>query len=126
MGDPAILPADQGRSNSCIDVSLQPYRDIGAGAVPVGHNDRVSQFTWDPQQPGQVRGGLPQIACASHNIPCRLSFIGDYFSIAISGSNVYTFPVSTHYPSGIRADEGSPIYYQQQVLGTVSRSDLGI
>jgi hypothetical protein len=124
--DPAILPADQGRGNVCIDVSLQAYRDAGAGAVPVGGNYRVSRFSWDPQQPGQVRGGLPQIACASHNIPCSLSFIGDYFSIAISGANVYTFPISTHYQSGIRADDGSPIYYQQQVLGTISRSALGI
>ena len=125
-GDPAILPADQGRSNFCIDVSLQAYWDTGTGAAPVGHNVRTSQFTWDPQQPGQVRAGLPQIACASHNIPCRLSFIGDYFAVAISASNVYTFPISTHYPSAIAADDGSRIYYQEQVLGTISRADLGI
>ena len=125
-GDPAILPADQGRSNFCIDVSLQAFRDTGAGATPVGHNVRTSQFSWDPQQPGQVRAGLPQIACASHNIPCRLSFIGDYFSIAISATNVYTFPISTHYPSAISADDGSQIYYQEQILGTISRAALGI
>ena len=87
---------------------------------------RVSQFSWDPQQPGQVRAGLPQLACASHNVPCRLSFIGDYFAVAVSGANVYTFPISTHYPSAIRADDGSTIYYQEQVLGTVSRAALGI
>jgi hypothetical protein len=34
--------------------------------------------------------------------------------------------VSTHYPADVTADEGGPIYYQQQVLATVPRSDLGL
>jgi hypothetical protein len=33
--------------------------------------------------------------------------------------------VSTHYPSNVTADEGSPIYYQQQVLAKVPRLDFG-
>ena len=66
------------------------------------------------------------MACASHNDPCRLSFIGDYFGLAISGANVYTLSVSTHYPSNVTADDGSALYYQQQVLGVVSRANLGI
>jgi hypothetical protein len=33
--------------------------------------------------------------------------------------------VSTHYPSSVTADEGGPIYSQQQVLATVSRADVG-
>ena len=33
--------------------------------------------------------------------------------------------VSTHYPSNVTADEGGPIYYQQQVLATVPRIDFG-
>jgi len=74
----------------------------------------------------QTLGGLGQMACASHNDPCRLSFIGDYFGIAISGGNIYTLSVSTHYPSGVMADDGTPLYYQQQVLATISRSSLGI
>ncbi len=42
-------------------------------------------------------------------------------------SNVYTLAVSTHYPSGvIMADGGVPVYYQQQVLETVSRTALGL
>jgi hypothetical protein len=136
--DASIIAQDRGRSNFCIDVSVQPYRDSGAGAVPVGSNIRASNFTWDPQQPGllvnadgsttdlQRLGGLGQMACASHNDPCTLSFIGDYFGLAISGGNIYTLSVSTHYPSGVRADDGSTLYYQQQVLGTISRAALGI
>ena len=136
--DASIIAQDQGRSNFCIDVSVQPYRDSGAGAVPVGPNVRASNSTWDPQQPGllvnadgsttdlQRLGGLGQMACASHNDPCRLSFIGDYFGLAISGGSVYTLSVSTHYPSSVKADDGSTLYYQQQVLGTISRASLGI
>jgi hypothetical protein len=124
--DPSVLPADRGRTNFCIDVSLQPYKDSGAGAVPVGANVRVSQFTWDPEQPGQTIDGLDQMACASHENPCvRRSFIGDYFGLAISNANIYTFSVSTHYPSSVTADGGGPVYYQQQILGTVPRSTFG-
>jgi hypothetical protein len=138
--DASIIPQDQGRSNFCIDVSVQPYRDTGtaAGAVAVGSNIRASNFTWDPQQPGllvnadgttsdlQTLGGLGQMACASHNDPCRLSFIGDYFGLAVSSRSIYTLSVSTHYPSNVKADDGSTLYYQQQVLGAISRASLGI
>ena len=140
--DPSIIPQDQGRSNFCIDVSVQPYKDGGAGAVQVGKNIRASNFTWDPQQPGllvnpdgsttdlQTLGGLGQMACASHNDPCRRSFIGDYFGIAISAGNIYTLSVSTHYPSNVQADPTSALpgflYYQQQVLGTISRASAGV
>jgi hypothetical protein len=136
--DASIIPQDQGRSNFCINVAVQPYKDSGSGAVEVGSNVRASNFTWDPQQPGllvnpdgsttdlQTLGGLGQMACASHNDPCRLSFIGDYFGLAISGSNIYTLSVSTHYPSNVKADDGSTLYYQQQVLATISRAAAGI
>jgi len=136
--DDSIIKQDQGRSNFCIDVSVQPYKDTGAGAMPVGANVRASSFTWDPQQPGllvnpdgtttdlQTLGGLGQMACASHNDPCRLAFIGDYFGLAISGGNIYTLSVSTHYSSKVKADDGSTLYYQQQVLGTISRASVGV
>jgi len=136
--DASIIKQDQGRSNFCIDVSVQPYKDTGAGATPVGANIRASNFTWDPQQPGllvnpdgtttdlQTLGGLGQMACASHNDPCRLAFIGDYFGLAISGGNIYMLSVSTHYPSNVEADDGSILYYQQQVLGTISRAGAGV
>ncbi len=135
--DPSVIAQDVGRSNFCIDVSVQPYKDRGTGAVAVGKNIRASNSTWDPQQPGllvkadgttadlQTLGGLGQIACASHNDPCRNSFIGDYFGLAISSNNIYTLSVSTHFPSNVKADDNSTLYYQQQVLGVISRSSLG-
>lgn len=126
--DRSVLPADVGRTNFCIDTTLQAYRDSGsaAGAVPTGPNARLTKYTWDPQNPAQHVGGLGQMACASHDDPCTTSFIGDYFGLAISGSNVYALFVSTHYPSSVTADEGGPVYYQQQVLATMSRSALGL
>jgi hypothetical protein len=125
--DASVLPADVGRTNFCIDTSLQAYKDSGAGAVPVGGNARISQFTWDPEQPGQHLGGLSQYPCAGARDPCPTGrgFIGDYFALAISGQNIYALMVSTHYPSDVTADEGGPIYYQQQVLATVPRSVFG-
>ena len=66
--------------------------------------------------------GYGQLACSSHSDPCRETFIGDYFGLAISAKNIYTLGVSTHYPSSVTADEGGPVYYQQQVLASVSRS----
>jgi hypothetical protein len=124
--DPSVLPADVGRSNFCIDVSVQAYEDSGRGAVRVGANVRATDASWDPQNPAQHVDGLGQMACASHDDPCTLGFIGDYFGLAISAGNVYVLSVSTHYPSTVVADEGGPVYYQQQVLSTLSRTALGI
>ena len=112
-------------------MSVQAFKDSGtaAGAVRVGPNVRASQFTWDPDQPGQKVDGISQYPCAGHRDPCPTGrgFIGDYFGLAISGGNVYTLSVSTHYPGpGVTADGGGPVYYQQQVLGTLSRATLGI
>jgi hypothetical protein len=126
--DPSVLPADVGRVNFCIDTSLQAYKDTGGGAVAVaGGNARISQFTWDPEQPGQHLGGLSQYPCAGARDPCPAGagFIGDYFGLAVSARNIYALMVSTHYPSDVTADEGGPVYYQQQVLATVPRSAFG-
>jgi hypothetical protein len=127
--DASILPQHRGDANTCIDVTVQALKDSGAGAVPVGANVRASTFTWDPDQPGQKVDGLSQYPCAGHNDPCPTGrgFIGDYFGLAISNGNVYTLAVSTHYPGpGVTADGGGPVYYQEQVLGTLSRAALGI
>jgi hypothetical protein len=125
--DPSVLPADVGRTNFCIETSMQAYKDSGRGTVPIGANVRISAFTWDPEQPGQHLGGLSQFPCAGTSDPCPTGsgFIGDYFGFAISTGNIYALMVSTHYPSNVNADEGGPIYYQQQVLATVPRSDFG-
>ncbi len=102
---------------------------LGSGALRVGSTVRVSTFTWDPDQPQQKVDGLTQYACAGHRDPCPTGrgFIGDYFGLAISNGTVYPHAVSTHYPSAtVRADDGGPVYYQEQVLGTVARAALGI
>ncbi len=126
--DASVLPADVGRTNFCIDTSLQVYKDMGTGAVPVGRNVRISKYTWDPEQPGQRLGGLSQYPCAAARDPCPAGggFIGDYFGLAISEGNIYGLFVSTHYLSGVTADEGGPVYYQQQVLATVPRPAFGL
>jgi hypothetical protein len=124
--DPSIGSGHAGASNLCIDTTLQAFKDSGGGAVAVGGNLRISQYSWDPTQPLQTVDGLPQVACAGHRTPCNRGFIGDYFGLAISAGNVYAFFVSTHYPSGVSADGGGTVYYQQQVLSTVSRAALGI
>jgi hypothetical protein len=125
--DPSVLPADVGRTNFCIDTSLQAYKDSGSGAALVGTNVRISEFAWDPEQPGQHLGGLSQYPCAGARDPCPngSGFIGDYFGLAISAGNIYALMVSTHYPSNVTADEGGPIYYQQQLLATVPRGSFG-
>jgi hypothetical protein len=125
--DPSVLAADRGRTNFCINTSLQAYKDGGSGAAPVAANVRISQFTWDPEQPGQHVDGLSQYPCAGATDPCQrgAGFIGDYFGLAISQGNIYALSVSTHYPSDVAADEGGSVYYQQQVLATVPRSGFG-
>jgi len=120
---PSILPADRGRTNFCINTSLQAYKDSGHGAVPVGGNVPITKFGWDPEQPGQSVGGLSQRVCANAN--CAVGFIGDYFGLAVSRGNIYALFVSTHYPSDVTADGGGPVYYQQQVLATVPRPGFG-
>src|SRR5512132_900371 len=124
---PSILPGDVGRTNFCVDTSLQAYKDSGQGAVPVGANVRIADFTWDPEQPGQHLGGLSQYPCAGARDPCPRGsgFIGAYFGLAISAGNIYALMVSTHDPSAVTADEGGPIYYQQQILATVPRGEFG-
>jgi hypothetical protein len=125
--DPSVAPGNVGAANTCIDVSLQAYKETAsdAYAVPVGTNVRLTEAAWDPSEPRQHIDGIGQIACVNHRDPCTTVFIGDYFGLAVSAANVYGFFVSTHYPSRVKGDEG-PIYYQQQVLGTVSRAALGL
>ena len=124
--DPSVLAPDVGRTNFCIDTTLQAYKDMGGGAALMLTNVRVTDFTWDPMNPAQHVDGIGQMACAAHRDPCtERAFIGDYFGLAISSGNIYGLFVSTHYPSTVMADEGGPVYYQQQVLAKVSRSVFG-
>jgi len=81
--DASIIPQDRGLSNFCIDVSVQPYTDKGAGAVLTGANIRASNFSWDPQQPGlginkdgtttdlQKLGGLGPVSYTHLTLPTK-------------------------------------------------------
>ena len=122
---PPIGP-DAGKTNWCVDVTLQAYKDSGAGAVPVLGNVRMTKHTFNPEQPYQTIDGLDQMACAAHVNPCTTrSFLGDYFGLAVSAKNIYGFFVSTYYPSSVIGDQGTPVHYQQQILATVPRSGFG-
>lgn len=124
-GGAAIGP-DAGKTNWCVDVTLQAYKDNGAGAVPVLGNVRMTKETFNPEQPYQTIDGLDQMACAAHVNPCTTrSFLGDYFGLAVSAGNIYGFFVSTYYPSSVVGDQGTPVHYQQQILATVPRSGYG-
>jgi hypothetical protein len=114
-----------GKTNACIDLSVQAYKDDGATVSPVLANVRASTFAWDPAEPVQKVDGIGQIACYAHRDPCPGVFIGDYFGLAISNANIYALSVSTHYPSSVKADGGGPVYYQQQVLATIPRAGFG-
>ena len=58
---PAPAPRRREHLHRHLAAGLQGQRDA-AGAVPVGSNVRVSQFTWDPDQPQQKVGGVTQYA----------------------------------------------------------------
>jgi hypothetical protein len=124
-GDPSIsLPA---ATHTCIVTSLQPYRESNGGApTKLGSNVAITP-AFDPSQPNQTVGGIGQDACATHDDPCSGGFLGDYFGLAISGKNIYALNVSTHYPSSVSGDgEQGPVYSQQHLLTSVSRSQFGL
>jgi hypothetical protein len=120
----SVRPEVRGAANTCIGVSLQAYRDAGNALTPVGANARLSRALWDPEMPRQQRGGYVQLACEDPVADCDDVFIGDYFQLAISRRKVYVLSTSTHYPSRVAADDGRPIYYQQQILHTANRGPL--
>jgi len=122
----AVLPADRGRSNTCIGLTVQAYRDHEGALSAVGSNALVSKQLWDPYQPGQARGGLSQLACESPGATCTNIFIGDYFSMQLSDKNLYVLSSSTAPASLVLADGGGQIHYQQQLLTTVARKHLGL
>jgi hypothetical protein len=124
--DKSVALENVGDANTCIDVSVQAYKDDGDSVSAVGTNAKITTYAWDPSQPRQHVGGIGQIACYAHRDPCTGVFIGDYFGLAVSAGNIYGFFISTHYPSTVRADEGGKVYYQQAILATVPRTAFGM
>ena len=90
-----------GASNYCIHASVQFYRP---NLVPIGHNIRISEQSWDPQLNAPFRS----CACNANDM-----FIGDYFGNDFAGVIDYATFVSTF-------DDGTnPQHYQQQVVAAV-------
>jgi hypothetical protein len=92
--------APAGQTNFCVNTAIQFYRP---NLTPVGHNIRLSQFTWDPQL------NAPKRFCV-----CGSStFLGDYFGLDFGGGYAYTTSISTY-------DYGqNPSNYQQQIVARV-------
>ncbi len=108
--DPDILPADAGRTNFCVNTSIQFFSDGVTGLQPLGTNIRVTAATWDPQNPGTNSDGLPHPGGPNG----ALTFIGDYFGLTLTDKTAYPLFVST-------ANLGqNPTNDQQQFLGIVS------
>ncbi len=109
-GDPNILSADAGRTNFCINTSIQFFSDGASGLQTLGSNTRVTQATWDPQNPGTNSDGLPHPGGPNSST----TFIGDYFGLALTDSTAYAFFVS-NYNLGQNAFND-----QQQFVGIIS------
>jgi len=91
-----------GAANYCITSSVQFY---SASLVPIGHNIRITQHSWDPQL------NAPDRSC-----PCNQAdtFLGDYFGNDFAGPVDYASFISTY-------DDGTnPHHYQQQVVAALS------
>lgn len=71
---------DTGKTNLCIDTALQLYTDKSE-LSPVGNNNRVTKYSWDPMNPGDM-GGTQGLRA--------LWFIGDYFGSALTNDTAYT------------------------------------
>jgi hypothetical protein len=89
--DPNILAQDYGRTNFCINTSIQFYKDGQGGLARIGSNIRVTEATWDPQNAGTNTDGLPLPGGPT----TTTSFIGDYFGLALNNRNAYVLFVST-------------------------------
>ncbi len=107
--DPNILTADQGRTNFCINTSIQFFSDGSGGLQRLGSNTRVTQATWDPQNPGTNSDGLPHPGGPNSS----LTFIGDYFGLSLSNQSAFVLFVS-NYNLG-----ANPANDQQQFAASV-------
>jgi hypothetical protein len=92
--------APAGKRNFCVNAAIQFYTPA---LTPLGHNIRLSQFTWDPQL------NAPKRFCVCG----QSTFLGDYFGLDFGGGYAYTTSVSTY-------DYGqNPSFYQQQIVARV-------
>jgi len=105
------IPGDIGKTNTCIDVTIQFFKEDG---TPLGSNRRVTAESWDPNVNPPKPGGLSG----------SLTFIGDYFGGAMtsgSGEEAHLLFVSTSPSLQKNAVPGGGLVppYQQQVYARV-------
>jgi hypothetical protein len=86
------------RTNYCVNTAIQFYT---AALKPLGHNIRLSPYTWDPQ----LSTPHPECICTSP------SFLGDYFGLDSRGGFTYTTSVETYNAGG-----ENPGFHQQQLV----------
>jgi hypothetical protein len=103
-GTDATYYTQPNATNYCINTGVQFYNETGTSLQKVGANSRASATTWDPQQPGDWLnkgvGNLPHSqfgSCFSAGVQGQIcvTFIGDYFGIALANGNAYILNVST-------------------------------
>jgi hypothetical protein len=92
--------APAGTRNFCINTAIQFYEP---DLTPIGHNIRLSEFTWDPQL------NAPKRSCVCSSA----TFLGDYFGLDFGGGYAYTTSISTY------DDGNNPNHYQQQIVARV-------
>lgn len=93
-----------GATNYCVNSGVQFYKETENGLQKLGTNLRASAATWDPQQPGdwfdKGVGNLPHSqfgSCFSSGVQGQIcvTFIGDYFGLALANGNAYILNIST-------------------------------
>jgi hypothetical protein len=109
INDRNILSGDAGRTNFCINTSIQFYKESPVGIQAIGSNIRISQATWDPQKSGSTTHQLPRPGGPNGNE----TFIGDYFGLALTNENAYVL-FASNYNMGRNSANN-----QQQFLGIV-------
>jgi hypothetical protein len=100
--EPWTLPGDVGKSNFCVDTSIQLFSDQDS-LKPIGNNIRVTNSSWDPDNSGSLGGQA-----------IHLPFIGDYFGLALTNTTAYPF-FAANYDLG-----GNPTYDIQIFLGRIN------
>jgi len=90
-----------GATNYCVNASVQYY---SPRLTPIGHNVRLTQFTWDPQLNAPHPGSATGVE----------TFIGDYFGNISSGVNNFFSFASTFN------DGTNPSNRQQQVIAKLA------
>lgn len=100
-GTDAAPGSPVGKAGYCVNVAMARWTD---DLAPIGTNLRLTPASWDPQlsapRPDGIEGGV--------------TFIGDYFGIAVTDDAIYTAT-----PSTLNFDGENPFFHQQQWVARV-------